>query len=90
MGLTYSRTVISVVVYLLFHLIENGPYDICSLIIDNLDDTNRANNEGITPLHKAAHLGHFDICKHIIDNVEESSNQQWKHNSLHSCPEWTL
>ena len=70
MGLTYSRTVISMVVYLLFHLSENGHFDICKLIIDNVDDTNRANNEGFTPLHKAAHLGRFDICKLIFDNVD--------------------
>ena len=47
---------------------DKGHFDICKLIIDNVNDKNPSQNDGETPLHNAANGGHFEICKLIIDN----------------------
>ena len=47
--------------------------EICKLIIENVDDKNPADRNGMTPLHRAAEYGHLDICKLIIQNVEDKN-----------------
>ena len=49
---------------------KKGHFNICKLIIENVQNKNPANSIGHTPLHEAAYFGRFDICKLIIDNVD--------------------
>ena len=42
---------------------KNGYFEICKLIIDNVDHTNPADNNGSTPLYLAAQNGHLGIFK---------------------------
>ena len=37
--------------------------------MDHLDDKNPQHNNGMTPLHSAAHNGHLDVCKLIMKNI---------------------
>merc|ERR1719334_209920 len=50
-----------------------GHYDICHLIIENVEDKNPSDQFGRTPLHKAAQKGHTEICRLIIKNVQEKN-----------------
>ena len=43
--------------------------NVCRLIMDHLDDKNPQHNNGMTPLHSAAHNGHLDVCKLIMKNI---------------------
>ena len=38
-----------------------GHFQICKLIIDNVEDKNPANDNGKTPLYTAAFNGHLDV-----------------------------
>ena len=56
------------------HIAANyGHFDICKLIVDNVDDKNPAELNGNTPLHIAAHNGYFEICQLIIGNVNDKN-----------------
>ena len=45
---------------------QNGHFKIYSLIIDNVDDTNPADNSGSTPLYIAAQNRHLGIIIKLI------------------------
>ena len=49
---------------------EKGHFDICKLILENMEDKNPAMFGRKTPLAIAALNGHIDICKLIIENLE--------------------
>ena len=48
-----------------------GYFDICQLILENVEEKNPANKMGKTPLHLAAQGGHLGIVQLIIKNVEQ-------------------
>ena len=47
---------------------ENGHFDVCKLILENVVSKNPVAFNGLTPLHSAAKGGHLDIIKLLIDN----------------------
>ena len=53
--------------------VKNGCSDICTYIIDNVDESkkNPANKLGFTPLHYAAILNDLKIYKLIAENIED-------------------
>ena len=50
-----------------------GYFDICQLILENVEEKNPANKMGKTPLHLAAQGGHLGIVQLIIKNVEQKN-----------------
>ena len=51
-----------------------GYFEVCKLIIDQMDDKNPEMGEFMdTPLHQAALNGHLYICKLIVDNIYDRS-----------------
>ena len=53
-----------------FHMAASkGHFDICKLIIDNVDNKNLASNNGSTSLQEATQNGQLEICKLIIDSL---------------------
>ena len=47
-----------------------GHFEICKLIIDNIENKNpKSNIGGRTPFHCAAENGDPRICQYIIDNI---------------------
>ena len=52
---------------------EGGYYELCQLIIGNVQEKNPRDSLQLTPLHMAANYGHIDICKLIIENGEETN-----------------
>jgi hypothetical protein len=61
----------------LLYAVKFGHSDICSYIIDNVDENkkNPANKTGFTALHYAAILNNLKIYKLIADNVEDKHPQ---------------
>ena len=56
----------------LLHLAaENGHYNICKKIIENVQDKNPSDEKGWTPLHLAALFGHLKVCEYILENIDE-------------------
>ena len=49
---------------------QKGHFDICHLILKNIQDKNPENIIGHTPLTLAARFGHFEVFKLIFDNVD--------------------
>lgn len=47
-----------------------GWYEICKLLLQNIEEDNPPMDNGYTPLHMAASNGHFEICKLIIGFVK--------------------
>ena len=45
---------------------ENGLFEVCQIILENVLDTNPKSKNGLTPLHLAAQNGHSDICQLIL------------------------
>ena len=50
-----------------------GYYQICKIIIKEVQDKNPRDTKGRTPLHAAAAKGFEKICKLIIDNVVDKN-----------------
>ena len=48
---------------------SKGHFDICKLIIDNVDNENLASNNGSTSLQEATQNGQLEIYKLIIDSL---------------------
>ena len=46
---------------------EEGHYEVCKLIIENVLDKNPRDNNGNTPLHMAAFWGHLNTCTLIVE-----------------------
>ena len=44
---------------LLHNAAKNGHFEVCKLLVDNVEDKNPGCNDGETPLFKAAQNGHF-------------------------------
>ena len=63
--------------------------EVCRFIIEKIDIKNPANNNGLTPLHIAAEMGHFDLCKLIIANVSNKhpldNNGQTPRDRVDQC-----
>ena len=57
----------------LHHAACHGHFNICKLIIENVEYKNPASDTGLTPLHYAALNGHYTICKLIIDCVADKN-----------------
>ena len=58
----------------LLHLAaENGHYNICKKIIENVQDKNPSDEKGWTPLHLAALFGHLKVCEYILENIDEKN-----------------
>jgi ankyrin repeat protein len=47
---------------------KNGHYEVCQLVISNVNEKNPASNDGFTPLHIATKHGHYKICNLIKKN----------------------
>ena len=54
-------------------LLYKGYYQICKIIIKEVQDKNPRDTKGRTPLHAAAAKGFEKICKLIIDNVVDKN-----------------
>ena len=52
---------------------ENGHLEVCSLIIDAIDNKNPADAYGNTPLHAAARSGHLEVVRLIVENITDKS-----------------
>ena len=52
---------------------ENGHFEVCKLIIENVRDKNPGDYKGITPLHLAAENGQIELCELILDNSQEKN-----------------
>ena len=59
-----------------------GFFEVCSLIIENVDDKNPKNKEGITPLHIAAGGGYFEVFKIIHKNAADTFTRDNLGNTL--------
>ena len=46
-------------------------YETFKYILEKVDDKNPADENGDTPLHRAAEDGQTDICRLILQNVED-------------------
>ena len=57
----------------LFVAAHSGNYDVCKLIITNVDDKNPARHNGVTPMYLAAQNGHIEICKLFIANADKKN-----------------
>ena len=55
----------------LYAAANNGHFEICKLIVENVEDKNPAYNSGYTPVDIAAKNGHFDICILILKRMED-------------------
>ena len=64
----------------LLHLAaENGHYNICKKIIENVQDKNPSDENGWTPLHLATLFGHLKVCEYILENIDEK-NPEGRYN----------
>ena len=52
---------------------KEGKVSECKLIVDNVEDKHRKDNDGWTPLHFAALEGHLSFCPLIVNNVEDKN-----------------
>ena len=58
----------------LLHLAaENGRYNICKKIIENVQHKNPPDGLDWTPLHLAARFGHLKVCEYILENIDEKN-----------------
>ena len=53
---------------------QYGHFEICHLILKNIQDKNPENIHGHTPLTLAAKFGHFETFKLLFDNVQEKNS----------------
>ena len=51
----------------------NGHFDMCGLIIENAQNKNPGDANGLTPLHFAALNCHLDLCELIILMIENKN-----------------
>ena len=51
-----------------------GYFEICKLILENVDDKNPSRNDGTTPLYMAAQFGHYKISAFF----KSRNNYSWK------------
>ena len=42
---------------------QNGHYEVCQIILENVINKNPACHNGTTPFYMAAQNGHVDLCK---------------------------
>ena len=52
---------------------HQGHFEICRLIVENVQDKCPVDGHGDTPLHMAAHMGHQDIYHLIAQNVPDKN-----------------
>ena len=50
---------------------QNGNFDVCKILIQNVTNKQPRDKLGRTPLHYAAQECHLDICSLILENVNE-------------------
>ena len=58
--------------------LSNGQFEICKLIIDNVDNTNPAANNGRTPLQIAKENGYFGAFKLIFYCICKYTKKMFK------------
>ena len=46
-----------------------GHVDICRILLENSEDKNPPNINGVTPLHVAAKEGHLEVCKILLESI---------------------
>ena len=46
-----------------------GHVDICRILLENADDKNPPDINGVTPLHVAAKEGHLEVCKILLESI---------------------
>jgi len=49
---------------------DNGHFEICRVILDNMEDKNPVDSFGTTPLYLAAMRGHLETYRLILENVQ--------------------
>ena len=71
---------------------EKGPFEICQLIIECLDDNKDINkylysyHDRHSPFHKAAEHGHLNICTLILEKLQSMGlTGDEIFNPLHCC-----
>ena len=50
---------------------QNGHLEICKLILENVQEKNPKNNNGLTPLDLASNNGNSEICKLLRESIEK-------------------
>ena len=55
---------------------RKGHFEICKLIVENVEDKNPAAKDGSTPRYIAAKRGHFDIHKLILKSMENANKEE--------------
>ena len=55
----------------LYKAAKNGHYEVCQLIISNVNEKNPASHDGFTPLHFATKHGQYKICNLIGKNLRK-------------------
>ena len=51
-----------------------GNLEVCRFFINNIDDKNPKDDEGLTPLHIAAENGKFKVCQMILEAGIDNKN----------------
>ena len=57
----------------LHHAAEKNNFEICKLIIGNIEENNPSDNRGNTPLHHAAKNSNLEICKLICQDITDKN-----------------
>ena len=66
----------------------NGNFEICKLLIENVENKSPRSSIGYTPLHESADNGNVEIFKLIFDNVQEKEPEDNKGQTpLHHAAE---
>merc|ERR1712203_1303004 len=61
----------------LHYATTKGFFEICSLILENIEDKNPKADRDWTPLHLAARYGQLEICKLIMKYITTRILQMW-------------
>ena len=51
-----------------------GHEEICEFLIDNLEDKNPIDQNGMTPFHYATESGLTNVCRLIIENIDNKNS----------------
>ena len=48
-----------------------GHLEVCRIILERCEDKNPADEDGETPLHRAAEWGRLEVCRLILERCED-------------------
>ena len=52
---------------------RNNRLNLCKVIIEKIQDKNPGSNDGVTPLHIAAAMGHLKVCEIIMEKLQNKN-----------------